>query len=230
MIGSRAVETTIATAAPKQAGADRANPEDRLGLLEAALEYIEERHWDVVLGTSVQRADGGWSCSCGDRMCAALGAHPAMRDWQKKISGQPSRAHEWWTANPQGSIILPTGRAFDVLECSEQAGLLALARLERSGANPGPVAATPTRRLYFFVLPNSRTKVAKALATLGWGRTVLDLACRSAGDYIVAPPSRMGIRGQVQWVRGPADSARWLPDPEEVLAPLAYACGLHRDR
>lgn len=230
MIGSRAVETTIATAAPKQAGADRANPEDRLGLLEAALAYIEERHWDVVLGTSVQRADGGWSCSCGDRMCAALGAHPAMRDWQKKISGQPSRAHEWWTANPQGSIILPTGRAFDVLECSEQAGLLALARLERSGANPGPVAATPTRRLYFFVLPNSRTKVAKALASLGWGRTVLDLACRSAGDYIVAPPSRMGIRGQVQWVRGPADSARWLPDPEEVLAPLAYACGLHRDR
>jgi hypothetical protein len=224
------VETTIATAARTSAAADRANPEDRLGLLDAALEYIEDRHWDVVLGTSVQRDDGTWSCSCGDRRCAQLGAHPAMRDWQKKISGQPSRAHEWWSSHPQGSIILPTGRAFDVLECSEEAGLLALARLERSGANPGPVAATPTRRLYFFVLPNSRVKVAKALAGLGWGRTALDLACRSAGDYIVAPPSRMGTRGQVQWVRGPADAARWLPDPEDVLAPLAYACGLHRDR
>ena len=224
------METTIATAARTPAAADRANPEDRLGLLDAALEYIEDRHWDVVLGTSVQRDNGMWSCSCGDRRCAQIGAHPAMRDWQKKISGQPSRAHEWWSVHPQGSIILPTGRAFDVLECSEEAGLLALARLERSGASPGPVAATPTRRLYFFVLPNSRVKVAKALAGLGWGRTALDLACRSAGDYIVAPPSRMGIRGQVQWVRGPADSARWLPDPEEVLAPLAYACGLHRDR
>lgn len=224
------METTIATAPRQSALAQRAHPQDRLGLLDAALEYIESRHWDVVLGTSVQRENGLWSCSCGDGRCAQIGAHPAMRDWHKKISGQPSRAHEWWEANPQGSVILPTGRAFDVLECSEEAGLLALARLERNGANPGPVAATPTRRLYFFVLPNSRTKVAKALAGLGWGRTALDLACRSAGDYIVAPPSRMGTRGQVQWVRGPADAARWLPDPEEVLAPLAYACGLHRGR
>lgn len=224
------METTIATEARQAPGAERAHPQDRLGLLAAALGYIEERHWDVVLGTSVQRENGMWSCSCGDRRCAQIGAHPAMRDWQKKVSGQPSRAHEWWVTDPQGSIILPTGRAFDVLECSEEAGLLALARLERSGSSPGPVAATPTRRLYFFVLPNSRTKVAKALAGLGWGRTSLDLACRSAGDYIVAPPSRMGTRGQVQWVRAPADSARWLPDPEEVLAPLAYACGLHRER
>jgi hypothetical protein len=224
------VETTIATEARRAGGAPRTHPQDRLGLLAAALEYIEDRHWDVVLGTSVRRENGQWSCSCGDRRCAQIGAHPAMRDWQKKVSGQPSRAHEWWSTDPQGSIILPTGRAFDVLECSEEAGLLALARLERNGTNPGPVAATPTRRLYFFVLPNSRTKVAKTLAGLGWGRTSLDLACRSAGDYIVAPPSRMGTRGQVQWVRGPADSARWLPDPEEVLAPLAYACGLHRQR
>ena len=205
-------------------------PADGLGLLEAALGYIEDRHWDVVLGTSVRRENGMWSCSCGDPRCASVGAHPAVRDWQKKISTAPSRAHEWWTEQPQGSIILPTGRSFDVLECAEAAGLLALARLERSGVSPGPVAATPSRRLYFLVQPNSRTKVAKTLVGLGWGRSTLDLACRSAGDYIVAPPSRMGTRGQVQWVRTPADSARWLPDPEEVLAPLAYACGLHRIR
>jgi hypothetical protein len=223
------VETTIASAR-EAAGAGRNRPGDRPGLLETALEYIEERHWDVVLGTSVRRENGQWSCSCADPRCARIGAHPAMRDWHRKISGQPSRAREWWTAHPQGSIILPTGRAFDVLECSEDAGLLALARLERHGAEPGPVVATPSRRLYFFVLPNSRTRVAKALAALGWGRTVLDLACHSIGDYIVAPPSRMGVRGRVQWVRTPADSARWLPEPEEVLAPLAYACGLHRER
>lgn len=222
------METTIAEARPALTRPDRNRPADRLGLLEAALGYIGDRHWDVVLGTSVQRENGVWSCSCGDRGCTAIGAHPAMRDWPKKISGQPSRAYEWWTAHPQSSIILPTGRGFDVLECSEAAGLLALARLERDASSPGPVAATPTRRLYFFVLPNSRAKVARILTGLGWGRAALDLTCRSAGDYIVAPPSRMGTRGQVQWVRGPADSASWLPDPEELLAPLAYACALHR--
>jgi Bifunctional DNA primase/polymerase, N-terminal len=214
------------TAYVEPTDAERAG--DHLGLLKAALEYIEDRHWDVVLGTEVRRHDGTWSCSCGNPQCTALGAHPAYRDWQKKISGQPSRAHEWWTAQPQASILLPTGRVFDVLDVSEAAGCLALARLERAGANLGPVAATPTRRMYFFVLPNSRSKVAKVLAGLGWGRTALDLICRGAGDYVVAPPSRMGIRGQAQWVRRPAEANRWLPDAEELLGPLAYSCGLQR--
>jgi bifunctional DNA primase/polymerase-like protein len=228
MCGSRAVDTTTATAGPKPAGAGRANPGDRLGLLDAALEYIEERHWDVVLGTSVQRENGLWACSCGDRACAAIGAHPAMRDWHKKVSGQPSRAHEWWGGSSQGSIILPTGRAFDVLEVSEAAGCLGLARMERAGVNVGPVAALPTRRMYFFVLPNARAKTVKLLAALGWGRTRLDLVCRGVGDYVVAPPSRMGALGHAQWVRRPSETNSWMPDVEELLAPLAYACGLHR--
>jgi hypothetical protein len=201
---------------------------DHLGLLEAALGYIEQRHWDIALGTEVMRNDGVWSCSCTDPQCAMVGAHPLQRDWQKKISGQPSKAHEWWTAYPRSSIILPTGRVFDVLDVSEAAGCLALARLERSEANIGPVAATPTRRMYFFVLPGSKPKLAKVLPGLGWGKNPLDLICRSVGDYVVAPPSRMGIRGQAQWVRPPADANRWLPDIEEILAPLSYACGLHR--
>jgi len=201
---------------------------DHLGLLDAALGYIEQRHWDVALGTEVLRQDGVWSCSCGEAGCAAIGAHPLHRDWQKKISGQPSKAHEWWSAHPRSSIILPTGRVFDVLDVSEEAGCLALARLERSEANIGPVAATPTRRMYFFVLPNSREKLDKVLPGLGWGKTPLDLVCRSAGDYVIAPPSRMGIRGQAQWVRSPSDTNRWLPDIEELLAPLSYACGQHR--
>lgn len=201
---------------------------DHLNLLEAALGYIERRHWDVALGTEVLRHDGQWSCSCGDPGCAAIGAHPAQRDWRKRISGQPSKAHEWWSAHPRASVILPTGRVFDVLDVSEQAGCLALARLERSEANIGPVAATPTRRMYFFVLPDSRSKLARALPALGWSGADLDLICRGAGDYVVAPPSRMGIRGQAQWVRPPADSNRWLPDAEELLAPLTYACGQQR--
>lgn len=214
------VETTTTTI--------NAQTSDHLNLLGTALGYIEQRHWDVALGTEVLRHDGQWSCSCGDQRCPAVGSHPAQRDWQKKISGQPSKAHEWWTAHPRASIILPTGRVFDVLDVSEQAGCLALARLERSEANIGPVAATPTRRMYFFVLPNSRGKLLKVLPTLGWGNVPLDLVCRGAGDYVVAPPSRMGIKGQAQWVRPPADTNRWLPDVEELLAPLSYACGLHR--
>lgn len=201
---------------------------DPFGLLAAALEYIRDRHWEVALGTSAERSAGGWSCSCGSAQCAAIGAHPAQRDWQQLSSGQPSKAHEWWTTRPAASVLLPTGRAFDVLEVSEAAGCLGLARLERAGVNIGPVAALPTRRMYFFVLPTARARTVELLSALGWGRSRLDLVCRGAGDYVVAPPSRMGALGHAQWVRRPSETNSWMPDVEELLAPLAYACGLHR--
>ena len=203
-------------------------PADRLGLLAGALTYIEERHWDLVPGTSVVRTDGAWSCSCGNTACTALGSHPAHRDWHKQITAQPSRVHSWWQENPEASILLPTGRAFDVIDVPEQAGCLALARLERSGVGLGPVAATPTRRLYFFVLPGAKAKIAEMLSRAGWARTPLDLVCHGEKDWVVAPPSRMGIGGQVQWARPPGESNRWLPEAAELVATLAYACGRER--
>lgn len=205
-----------------------ASPADRLGLRAAALSYIEDRHWDVVPGTSVVRTDGAWACSCGDPACQALGAHPAHRDWGRQITAQPSRVHAWWDANPEAAILLPTGRAFDVLDVPEQAGCLALARLERGGVSLGPVAATPTRRLYFFVLPGAKAKLPELLVRSGWGRILLDLRCHGEREWVLAPPSRMGVAGQVQWARPPGESNRWLPEAGELVPTLAYACGRER--
>lgn len=199
-----------------------------VGQLAAALEYVEDRHWEVVLGTSVRRGPDGWSCSCADPQCRMLGAHPAERDWQKRISGQPSRAREWWEAQPDASILLPTGRAFDVLEVSRAAGCAALARLERTGASIGPVAETPDGRMQFYVLPNARTKAVKLLAAQGWARARLDLVVHGPGGCVVAAPSFCGIRGRVLWARPPGEANRWLPDVEELVAPIAYACGQDR--
>lgn len=201
---------------------------DRLGLKAAALAYVEERRWDVLPGTSVLRADGGWQCSCDDSACTALGSHPAHRDWQKQIAEQSSRVHGWWQDHPESGVLLPTGRCFDVIDVPEQAGCLALARLERAGTALGPVAATPTRRLYFFVVPGSQPKIAELLTRAGWGRAQLDLICHGAKGFVVAPPSRMGAGGQVQWARPPSESNRWLPEASELIPTLAYACGRER--
>lgn len=43
-------------------------------LLETAVRYAEERHWDVFPGTWLVPADGAQRCSCGDPACAAPGA------------------------------------------------------------------------------------------------------------------------------------------------------------
>jgi hypothetical protein len=121
-------------------------------------------------------------------------------------------------------VLLPTGRTFDVIDVSEPAGLHALARIERMDLTVGPVIATPSRRLLFFVLPGAAAKVPELLGRLGWTPATLDLTARGDGDWVAAPPTRT-IGGVAQWARRPTALNRWLPDVEELLGPLAYACG-----
>lgn len=194
-------------------------------VLDAAVRYAEERHWHVFAGTWLEAVDGRERCSCGDRDCPAPGAHPAAPDWAEQATGSAAGARRMWAKHPAASVLLPTGRTFDALDVSESAGCLALARMERMGIELGPITSTPFRRMLFFVLPGGALKVADAARKLGWRPSSLDLIARGEGDYVVAPPSRVGNRGAVQWARQPTATNRWLPDAEELVSALAYACG-----
>ncbi|MDH6133972.1 hypothetical protein P3T37_003371 [Kitasatospora sp. MAA4] len=206
-------------------------------LLTEAVRYAEERHWEVVPGSWLIDDDGPLRCSCGDPSCPLPGAHPTTEDWRRRASAGPGVVRRWWTENPQASILLPTGRSFDVLDVPEVAGCLALARMERMGLQLGPVVAAPTppgqagphgqtgRRLLFLVLPGVLAKLPDMLRGLGWGPGRLDLVARGEGDWIVAPPSRVGPYSFAQWALAPSELNRWLPDTAELIHPLAYACG-----
>lgn len=194
-------------------------------LLDSAVRYAEERHWDVFPGTWLEAVDGAERCSCGDTGCAAPGAHPDRPDWAGQATGSASAARRMWTKQPGSSILLPTGRSFDALEVSESAGFLALARLERMDLPLGPVTCTPDRRMLFFVLPGASAKAPDLIRNLGWMPSAIDLVTRGEGHWIAAPPTRIGGRGAVQWARRPTPANRWLPDAEELISPLAYACG-----
>lgn len=130
-----------------------------------------------------------------------------------------------WQRQPRASVLLPTGRTFDVIDVPESAGFHALARMERMDLPLGPVISTPARRLAFLVLPGAAAKVPDLLSGLGRPPGALDLVPRGEGDWVPAPPTRMGGGGVAQWARRPTALNRWLPDIEEVLDPLAYACG-----
>jgi hypothetical protein len=200
-------------------------------LLIEAVSYAEDRHWEVVPGTRLIDGDGPARCSCGDRSCPLPGAHPAEDDWRRRASAGPGVVRRWWTEQPSSSILLPTGSAFDVLDVPEVAGCLALARMERMGLQLGPVVAVPAaaglpgRRLHFLVLPGVAAKLPEMLRKLGWAPGRLDLVARGEGDFVVAPPSRVGPFGFAQWARPPSAINRWLPDAAELVNPLAYACG-----
>lgn len=210
----------------------RESPREQSGeLLSAALQYAELRHWDVVPGTWMETGDeaGAQRCSCGDPACHAPGAHPARRDWKAAATASATTLRRMWAEHPRAAVLLPTGRTFDVVDVTENSGCLALARLAGERTEPGPVAAAPDRRMYFFVRPGATAKVIDGLHALGYASSAsLDLAVRGEGDWAAAPPTRFGTAGPVQWVRRPSAPDAWLPDVEDLIGTLAYACGRER--
>ncbi len=215
-------DATGATTRPRIPG-QRTAPQATL--LEHAVRYAQERAWDVFPGTWLETVDGVPRCSCGERACPAPGAHPARARWADETTGSATTVRRLWATEPRAAVLLPTGRAFDALEVPETAGCLALTRLERMAQPLGPVTCTPDGRMLFFVLPGVAAKAPATLRRLGWSPSALDLRTKSAGDWVAAPPTRLGTRGAVQWAREPNAANRWLPDVDELLPTLAYACG-----
>jgi hypothetical protein len=82
--------------------------------------------------------------------------------------------------------------------------------------------------MMFFVLAGGAVKAPALLGQLGWSPASMGLAARGEGQYVAAPPTRVGPRGSAQWVREPTTVARWLPDAEELMPILAYACAQNR--
>ncbi|MFJ8882907.1 bifunctional DNA primase/polymerase [Streptomyces sp. NPDC102402] len=193
-------------------------------LLEAAAWYAQERHWDVFPGTWLEAAGGTERCSCGDAACAAPGAHATRPDWAGQATGSAAAARRMWSRQPGSSVLLPAGRTFDALDVPESAGFLALARAERMGLTPGPVTRTPDRRMLFFALPGAAAKTPELVRQLGWDAGAIGLVGRGEGDYVAGPPTRMAGRGAFQWARRPSRADLWLPDADELVGPLAYAC------
>ena len=189
--------------------------------------------WPVCPGASVparsrRSSGGGRACSCDRIGCPAPGAHPVSPTWQQQASTDPAEVARIWQATPEASVLLVTGRVFDVLDVSAQVGNAALARMERAGVRPGPVAISAGNRALFFVL----TRGAPADEDEWWSclldrepETVADVTglswhCRVS--YVLAPPSRYGDGLAARWVRDPASSP--LPDGLRLLEVLADVC------
>ncbi|MFE6054506.1 bifunctional DNA primase/polymerase [Kitasatospora sp. NPDC056446] len=187
---------------------------------QAAAEYTGRWGWTVATGGPAGSATAPTRCPCGAARCAAPGLHP--------VPGGDGRAR---AARAEGSVLFPTGRAFDVLDVPEQAGLQALVRLERMGTQVGPVLAAPTGRLQFLVAPGTARRLPDLLYRMGWDDAALDLTCHGEGSYVAAPPTVLGALGPVRWLRRPTrDNAGCPPEARLLLGTLAYACHRSRER
>ncbi|KUF18558.1 MULTISPECIES: bifunctional DNA primase/polymerase [Streptomyces] len=185
----------------------------------AVAEYTGLWGWAAVPGARAQ--DG--RCSCGRADCPAPGAHPLDFAPEIPAGATLNEVSAAWAQFPGAAVLLPVGRAFDVLEMAEPAGRRALVRLERMGVPVGPVAATPDGRTHFFVAPGAAAELPQLLYRMGWDDAALDLHGLGPGSHITAPPSDRGGLGPVRWLRTPDPASASGPPPARLLlGTLAY--------
>jgi len=185
------------------------------------------RHRVPALVARGQPHGSGRACSCDRIGCPAPGAHPISAAWQIEASCDPAEVSRWWRDRPEASIILVTGRVFDVLDVPARASLLALERMNRSPAVMGPVALSADNRALFF----ATTRGAPADEDEWWSchldcepdsfAPVTGLRWHCRDSYVVAPV-RTGRGPGANWIRDPREHA--LPDCLRLLEYLADAC------
>lgn len=140
--------------------------------------------WDVVPGA---RAAAG-SCSCGRTDCPAPGAHPL--DFAPVIPAGATldQATEAWADFPGAAVMLPVGRAFDVIEVAEPAGRRALIRLERMGLPLGPVTATPRAAPTSSSPPAQRPNCPSSSTAWAGTGTTPPSTCTASATAHTSPP------------------------------------------
>jgi hypothetical protein len=189
---------------------------NRIRLRRAALRYAYAG-WDVTPGACFV----GSRFTCDRLGCPTVQCHPALEGWEDRASHDPVQVTEWWRAVAH-TVLLPTGRAFDVLEVPGWVGLHALAAaralrdLEGPGRGPvrGPVAVTPTGRWMFLVRPGDPLRPELD------GQA--DVVCHGQGSWVPAPPTRFA-QGSVRWLVAPEEGHWRLPDSYGVQRLLVDA-------
>jgi hypothetical protein len=141
-------------------------------------------------------------------------AEYARHEWDVVSGAVPPGRRIIW--NQDGSVLLATGRRFDVIEVPTRLGYTAHTLLSYRGTRC-PTSVTPSGRWMFFVATGAVLRPELA------GR--LDVIRHSAGSRVPAPPTRYPT-GRVRWVQPPALSG-WAPaDPEAVQRALTTAAQL----
>ncbi|MFS8478674.1 MAG: bifunctional DNA primase/polymerase [Micromonosporaceae bacterium] len=178
---------------------------ERSRLARAAARYVIHG-WDVVPGAHFS----GTRFRCDDLGCPTVGCHPATEHWQQLATRDPSVVEAWWHRTPY-AVLLPTGRAFDVIEVPALLGLWALREAPRS---PGPVAVSAAGRWMFLVSPGDGLRPELA--------DQLDVILHRDGSWIAAPPTREAV-GRARWQTSPEQVGWRLPASYEVQDLLVRA-------
>ncbi|GGL97620.1 hypothetical protein GCM10010129_46730 [Streptomyces fumigatiscleroticus] len=122
--------------------------------------------------------------------------------WLASVAPDPEACRWEWERNPRGVVLLPAGKAWDVLILPSALGYPTLDVLTRVLDRTGPVLADfGDARMGFLVPPGT------AARWLGTG-----IRTAGAGTWIVVPYPGRAATGGIRWLV-PPDGSGTLTDP-----------------
>ncbi len=173
--------------------------------------------------------------------CVVEGKRPLTRRGFLDASSDPARVAAWWSRTPSANIGIPTGAASGVVVVDVDVhgphdGRAAYRRATQEGFldGAGLLVRTPTggAHVYFPATPGREQR--------SWQAATAGVDFRGDGGYIIAPPSRRIIDGNVRRYEvadiaahsvGTVDAARLRDfiDPRPVAPPRASSGSMDVD-
>lgn len=189
--------------------------------LTAALTYAA-RGWPIIplhgcaypahAPASAPLAQGAQGrCTCGDPDCSSPGKHPRTRKGVKNATTDPEIIRAWWKQWPDANVGIALPKGAVVLDVDGGEG-----RKSLTGKHLPPTVCASTGRgfHYYFRAPKGAVRNATNL------RPGLDV--KTAGGYVVAPPSRHESGTEYEWVECLAPGEIAIADCPEWLGNLLH--------
>ena len=204
----------------------RARRRIRASVPATIAEYTGVHGWAVAPGARTAR---GGPCDCGTSGCRTTGAHPLRRAGEIPAGATAPEVAAAWARTPGAPVLLPVGRAFDVLDVAEEAGCRAWCGWSGWACGSARCSPTPAGRALFLVAPGAADELPRPAVPDGLGR-------RGARPALPGP-RRLRHRA-VRPRRPPARCAgcarrpptRPPPEARLLLGTLAYVCHRHATR
>ena len=148
-------------------------------------------------------------CTCGDPKCKSQGKHPRTANGVHDATTDPAIIRDWWQRWPDANVGIALPENAVVLDVDGGEGQASL-----SGEHiPLTVCALTARGFhYYFRLPKGAVRNVTGL------RPGLDV--KTAGGYVVAPPSRHASGLQYEWADGLAPGEVAIADCPQWLSTL----------
>jgi hypothetical protein len=188
-------------------------------MLKAALYYAKHALPVFPVWPVIEYQPGKYVCTCskGLRCDQKPGKHPMgmlVPHGCLEATTDPDKIRHWWTCRPDANIGAAGGKFFMLDVDLDKGGWASRVELQKKNGNLPPTwrARTGSGGFHYYFRAPDGVELKNTVSGIGQGLDV-----RTAGGYVVAPPSNHVSGGTYEWEWWPhltplADLPKWLTE------------------